>query len=109
MSVRYESASELAAALRRAAEAHGRHEEELGREDPDWPAWYAGYMEREQAGQQAEPGRRSPPTVTVKGLPDRVDPKDLVASQATEPPPDPEGGRDTETDFLLRYGAGGDG
>jgi hypothetical protein len=96
MSVTYGSASELAEALRRAAEAHGE------REGADWPTWYAEYMEREQA----EPAQRPHPTVTVKGLPDRVDPKDLVATQATEPPPDPEGGRNTETDFMLRYGAG---
>lgn len=41
-------------------------------------------------------------------LPERVDPKDTVTSQRADPPRDPEGGRDTERDFLLRYGAGGD-
>jgi hypothetical protein len=106
MSVSYESADELARALRRAAEAHGEHEKEIGQQDPDWPTWYAHYLEREQAGHPATPARGT--IVTVKGLPDRVDPKELIASQETEPPPDPEGGRDTETDFLLRYGAGGD-
>lgn len=40
----YRSAAELEHALRDAAAAHGRHEQELGREDPDWPAWYAAYM-----------------------------------------------------------------
>jgi hypothetical protein len=43
-----------------------------------------------------------------KHLPEPVDPRDLVTSQETEPPPDPEGGRNTDTDFLLRYGAGGE-
>jgi hypothetical protein len=44
----YDSAAELADALQRAAEAHGKHEEEIGAEDPDWPAWYAEYMAGEQ-------------------------------------------------------------
>jgi hypothetical protein len=44
------SASDLAAALRRAAVAHGEHEARIGAEDPDWPDWYADHMVREQAG-----------------------------------------------------------
>ena len=40
----YHSAAELEHALRDAAAAHGRHEQEIGREDPDWPTWYAAYM-----------------------------------------------------------------
>jgi len=44
----YESAAELTAALIRAAEAHGRHEKEIGHEDPQWPVWYAQYMVDEQ-------------------------------------------------------------
>jgi catechol 2,3-dioxygenase-like lactoylglutathione lyase family enzyme len=48
--VGYESASQLADAMRRAAAAHGEHEKRIGREDPDWPDWYAGYMVAEQAG-----------------------------------------------------------
>lgn len=40
----YDSAAGLAAALRRAAAAHGKHEEETGQADPDWPDWYARYM-----------------------------------------------------------------
>ena len=47
---RFSSASDLAAALRRAAAAHGEHEARIGSEDPDWPAWYAEYMVREQSG-----------------------------------------------------------
>ena len=46
----FASASDLAAALRRAAAAHGEHEARTGAEDPDWPDWYADYMVREQAG-----------------------------------------------------------
>jgi catechol 2,3-dioxygenase-like lactoylglutathione lyase family enzyme len=46
----YSSATDLAAALRRAAAAHGEHEARIGAEDPDWPDWYAEYMVREQAG-----------------------------------------------------------
>jgi catechol 2,3-dioxygenase-like lactoylglutathione lyase family enzyme len=48
----YHSAGDLAAALRRAASAHGEHEKRIGRADPDWPDWYAEYMVREQSGQE---------------------------------------------------------
>jgi hypothetical protein len=44
----YDSAADLAEALRRAAAAHGKHEEETGRADPNWPDWYAQYMLEEQ-------------------------------------------------------------
>jgi predicted enzyme related to lactoylglutathione lyase len=40
----------LAAALRRAAEAHGEHEKRTGGRDENWPDWYAAYMVAEQAG-----------------------------------------------------------
>jgi catechol 2,3-dioxygenase-like lactoylglutathione lyase family enzyme len=46
----YGSPAELAGALRRAAAAHGRHEEEIGHADAGWPDWYAQYMVDEQAG-----------------------------------------------------------
>lgn len=49
MKLTFDSASDLAQALRRAAEAHGRHEKEIGHADPDWPTWYAEYLERELA------------------------------------------------------------
>jgi hypothetical protein len=55
MSATYSSAAELAQALRRAAAAHGKHEEEIGHADADWPAWYAQYMVDEQAGLRADP------------------------------------------------------
>jgi len=48
----YESVSDLAQALRRAAEAHGRHEKRTGEADPDWPDWYALYMVRERDGDE---------------------------------------------------------
>ena len=38
-------------------------------------------------------------------LPEPVDPDDTIATHETDPPPDPEGGRDSERDFMLRYGA----
>jgi catechol 2,3-dioxygenase-like lactoylglutathione lyase family enzyme len=44
------SASDLAAAFRRAAAAHGEHEKRTGQADADWPDWYAAYMVAEQAG-----------------------------------------------------------
>jgi hypothetical protein len=52
MATTYESAGDLAEALRRAAKAHGKHEEQTGQEDPDWPDWYALYMVREHAGEE---------------------------------------------------------
>jgi catechol 2,3-dioxygenase-like lactoylglutathione lyase family enzyme len=45
------SAAELAAALRRAAAAHGEHEKRTGGHDAGWPDWYAEYVVREQAGE----------------------------------------------------------
>jgi catechol 2,3-dioxygenase-like lactoylglutathione lyase family enzyme len=46
----FTSSTELAAALRRAAAAHGEHEKQIGQHDADWPDWYADYIVREQAG-----------------------------------------------------------
>ncbi|MFC5752933.1 hypothetical protein [Actinomadura rugatobispora] len=56
MQATYGSAADLAAALRRAEDAHGRHEKEIGQADPDWPDWYAQYMLDEQAARHADPG-----------------------------------------------------
>jgi catechol 2,3-dioxygenase-like lactoylglutathione lyase family enzyme len=47
----FTSAAELAAALRRAAAAHGEHEKRTGEHDVNWPDWYAEYIVREQAGE----------------------------------------------------------
>jgi hypothetical protein len=46
--------------LKRAAQAHGVHEKELGKPDPDWPQWYAEHMSRtlHEAGYDIS---RSPP------------------------------------------------
>jgi hypothetical protein len=52
MATTFDSASDLEQALREAAEAHGKHEERTGKEDPDWPQWYAEYMVRAQAGEE---------------------------------------------------------
>ena len=52
MQVTCNSARDLAEALRRAAAAHGRHEERTGQPDPGWPDWYAEYMVREQTGEE---------------------------------------------------------
>jgi predicted enzyme related to lactoylglutathione lyase len=46
----YSSIEDLAAALRRAATAHGEHEKRTGQADANWPDWYAAYMVHEQAG-----------------------------------------------------------
>jgi len=52
MSVSYESAPDLAGALRRAEAAHAQHEKEIGHADPDWADWYALYMVQERAPQE---------------------------------------------------------
>lgn len=49
---RYDSAAELAEALRAAAAAHGEHEARTGQADANWPEWYAEYLMRVAAGQQ---------------------------------------------------------
>ncbi|WP_018681384.1 hypothetical protein [Actinokineospora enzanensis] len=90
MTVGYRSAEELAKALRRAAEAHGRYEERIGRADPDWPDWYAQYMAREQRYGQ---------------LPERVDPSGTTTSAQTARPQDEDELR--PRDFLHHYGAAG--
>jgi catechol 2,3-dioxygenase-like lactoylglutathione lyase family enzyme len=47
----FASQTELAAAVRRAAAAHGEHEKRTGGHDENWADWYADYIVREQAGQ----------------------------------------------------------
>jgi catechol 2,3-dioxygenase-like lactoylglutathione lyase family enzyme len=42
----YHSVGEVETALRDAAAAHGKHEEETGQPDENWPVWYAQYMAR---------------------------------------------------------------
>lgn len=47
----FASVADLASALRRAAAAHGEHENRVGgRHGETWPDWYAEYMVAEQAG-----------------------------------------------------------
>jgi catechol 2,3-dioxygenase-like lactoylglutathione lyase family enzyme len=46
----FASTNDLARAMRRAAAAHGKHEERNGQHDGNWPDWYAAYMAAEQAG-----------------------------------------------------------
>ena len=49
----FTSSAELAAALCRAAAAHGEHEKRTGgQRDEGWPDWYAEYMVREQSGEE---------------------------------------------------------
>jgi catechol 2,3-dioxygenase-like lactoylglutathione lyase family enzyme len=47
----FASTADLAAAVRRAAAAHGEHEKRTGGHDENWADWYADYIVREQAGQ----------------------------------------------------------
>ncbi len=81
MQLTFDSASDLARALRRAADAHGQHEKHTGHPDPDWPSWYAQYLEREQAGLEHEltsPGRLDRPTVPVTVVTSRTEAELIV-------------------------------
>ena len=46
----FATASDLAAAMRRAEAAHGEHEKRIGVRDANWSGWYAEYMVAEQFG-----------------------------------------------------------
>ena len=49
----FASKADLAAAMRRAASAHGEHEKRSGgRHDENWPDWYAEYLVAEQSGEE---------------------------------------------------------
>jgi catechol 2,3-dioxygenase-like lactoylglutathione lyase family enzyme len=48
----YASVYDLSQALRRAAAAHGEHEQRTGQRDENWPDWYAAYMVAEQGGKE---------------------------------------------------------
>jgi hypothetical protein len=52
MATTYDSTSDLAEAMRRAAAAHGEHEKRIGEADANWPDWYAKYMVAEAAGEE---------------------------------------------------------
>ncbi len=81
MTLTFDSASDLANALRRAADAHGQYEEEIGHPDPDWPDWYAAYLEQEQAGPEHEatsPAGRGGATVPVAVVASRTE-AELIA------------------------------
>ncbi len=41
-----------------------------------------------------------------RALPEPPDPESLTTTQDVSPGPDPEGGRDADRDWLLRYGNG---
>src|SRR5258708_11667122 len=75
MQLTFDSASDLARALQRAADAHAQHEQQTGHPDPDWPSWYAYYLERAQAGREhvpAFPARLDGATVPVAVLTSRT-------------------------------------
>ena len=86
MRLTFESASDLARALARAADAHGQHEKQIGHPDPDWPDWYAAYLEREQAGpgrgqaghEPASPAARGGAPVTVAVVTTRTEAELIV-------------------------------
>jgi catechol 2,3-dioxygenase-like lactoylglutathione lyase family enzyme len=48
----FNSAAELAGALRRAEIAHGEHEKRTGKRDANWADWYSEYIIRAQTGRE---------------------------------------------------------
>ena len=50
----------------------------------------------------SEDHKKTAPSTRFRKLPDRIRPEDMIATQETEPPPDPTMGRDSERDFMLR-------
>lgn len=57
--------------------------------------------EEQDAGEEPESGSQR-----FKRLPDRVKLEDTVESLDTRATQDPEGGRDTDRDFMIRYSGG---
>ena len=47
--ISFADADQLAQSLLRAEAAHGQHEKDVGHAEPDWPRWYAEYLEGEQS------------------------------------------------------------
>ena len=78
MKLTFDSASDLARALQRAADAYGRAQERTGRADPDWPSWYALYLEREQADREHELTSPARTTVPVAVVPSRTEAELIV-------------------------------
>jgi hypothetical protein len=62
-------------------------------------------------GEESTPGARPAHGSQDRGVPERfralpkrVEPEDWVIEVPAEDAPDPEGGRDTDRDFVIRYG-----
>ena len=54
MTAVYQSTTQLAAALKRAANAHHQYEQSTGKPDADWHHWYAEHMAKEQLSATAK-------------------------------------------------------
>jgi hypothetical protein len=54
---------------------------------------------RGAAHQAPKPAR---PVPDFTHLPERIAPEDMSTTQDIDPGPDPRGGRDTDTEFMLR-------
>lgn len=59
-------------------------------------------VEPSKASDQGESASSARSSARFRKLPERIPPEDMIATQETEPPPDPTMGRDPERDFMLR-------
>src|ERR1700677_2450385 len=80
MLLTFDSASDLARALRRAADARGRRREQPGRRGVGWPAWYGLSLELERAGLEhlLSPARLEGATVPVAIVTSRTEAELIV-------------------------------
>lgn len=58
-------------------------------------------MSRRRRSKKHPPLERPHPDYSV--MPEHIPLEDTITSQPAEPPPDPYGGRDTETEFMIRH------
>jgi hypothetical protein len=56
-----------------------------------------------QSGEQPDPVEAPRPHGRYTALPEGVRLQDTRPTHQSSPPPDPEAGRDTDRDFMLRY------
>jgi hypothetical protein len=56
-----------------------------------------------QASEQSNPSKGLRAKGPYTSLPKGIRREDTIAAKESDPPPDPQAGRDSERDFILRY------